>query len=117
MSRRLLVAVLIAIVVADLAQPATLPWRPKFYAALGGAAIYATCAWGIARHWRPALWVVIAMPVIPVTVLVLHVAGVAVPASPDAAMVAVLVLQLAAAGLAIGVSRGHRTDPLSPPPG
>lgn len=87
----------LAIVIADLAQPLLLPWRPKFVGALGGAAIYTLVALGAWRGWRPTAWLAALMPVVPLTTLGLHLAGVELPAQPDGAMVAILALQLAVA--------------------
>ncbi len=83
-----------------------LDWRPKFVGAVLGALFYASCAVAIARGLRWAAWGVAALPALPVTLLALHAAGVAVPVEPDAPMVAVLGLQLLAAGLAVAWFRG-----------
>ncbi len=100
MKQKALIAVLLAIVLSDLAQPLMLEWRPKFAAAIAGAALYAGCALGVVQGWAPALWVVRLMPIVPLTTLGLWAAGVDVPAQPDAGMLWVLGLQLVAAGLA-----------------
>lgn len=103
--RNALIAVLVAIVACDLAQPMLLAWRPKFWGALGGAAIYALCAAGVARDVPAARLVVVAMPVIPIGVLGLWATGLATSVQPDAPMVGVLALQLCAAALAAATPR------------
>lgn len=102
--RRSLLAVLLVIVLADLAQPVMLPWRSKFLGALAGAALYGVCAVGVVLHRRWPLVVITCLPLIPIGVLVLAGLGVA-PVQPDAPMLGVLLLQVLAAGLSLRLLR------------
>lgn len=108
MSRRALLLLLGLIVLADLAQPATQPWQPRFLAALGGAAIYALAGWGVWRGHRAALALVVGMPLVPVATLTLWAMGVDVPVAPHAAMVGIAALQVAAGAVALVAWRRPR---------
>ena len=101
MNRRpILVSTCLCIAVIDASQPLMHVWIPKYYGALAGAVLYLAFAIGIYRRVAMARWAVVAMPVIPLTTLALWAAGVPLPIAPDASMIGVLALQLAAAGLA-----------------
>ena len=97
---RVVVGLAVAIAAADALQVALLPWVPKHVFALGGALLYGALAVGVARGSRAALVTVLAMPLIPLGVLSLSAAGVALGVAPDRAMVGILLLQVAAAGAA-----------------
>lgn len=89
-----------AIVALDLAQPLVLGWQPGHVAALGGAALYAVLGISALRGSRVALWIGLAMPAVPLSVVAAWAVGLELPVRPHAPMVAVLGVQLVAAGAA-----------------
>lgn len=105
-SQKAAAALCLLVALADLAQPLVLDWVPKFYGAIAGGLLYLLAAVTIARGVRPLAFVVVAMPLIPVSVLLLTVAGVPLPVTPDAAMLVVMVGQLGAAATALVWLRG-----------
>jgi hypothetical protein len=108
MIRNALVGATWLVAALDLLQVLILDWRPKHVGALGGAALYLALGLAIRADRRWAAAVVAAMPVVPISVLALSAAGAPLPVAPDAPMIAVLAVQLAAAGLAIGWLRTSR---------
>jgi hypothetical protein len=96
------------VVALDLAQVVALSWRPKHWGALAGALLYAILAAAAARGSRPALVVLAAMPAVPIGALIASAAGLPLPMQPDAATVAVLVVQIAAAASAVATLRSNR---------
>ncbi|MCB9665105.1 MAG: hypothetical protein H6732_13405 [Alphaproteobacteria bacterium] len=97
---RLLLALVLLVVLADLAQPLLLPWEPRFVAALGGAAIYGAAAAGLVAGARWPLAVVGLMPLIPWGALLAWSLGAPLPLDPSAWMVGIAGVQLAAGGVA-----------------
>lgn len=91
---------------ADVAQPLLLPWVPKMWGAIAGGVVYGCLAVTLALGWRWPAWIAVAMPAVPLTVLFLGAAGVALPVEPDRAMVLVLGLQLLAAAASWRLVRG-----------
>lgn len=83
--------------VLDWAQPLLFEWVPKHVGAILGGLLYLSAAVAIARNVRPFALIVSAMPLIPLTTLVLWSAGVALPVTPDAPMLVVLSVQIVAA--------------------
>jgi hypothetical protein len=94
-----------AVALADLAQVVALPWAPNHAAALAGAALYTVLAVLVGRANRPATWVLLAMPAVPLTTLAAWAGGLPVPVTPGGPMVGVLALQLAAASGAAALLR------------
>ena len=78
---------------------------PKHVGAILGGVFYLVAAVGIRSEIRAAAWGIALLPIVPVTVLTLWGAGVALPVAPDGPMVGILVLQLVAAGLAAAILR------------
>lgn len=85
----------------DVIQPLFLEWRPKFVGALGGAVIYSAIALLVWRGRRWPLYIAGLMPIIPSVTLVLYVSGASLPVQPDAWMLGIYGLQLAASASAI----------------
>lgn len=99
-ARRVLLALALVVVVADLAQPLVLPWEDRFWAAFAGAGVYALVAAGAWRAWRWTMWVAMAMPVVPLATLLGWALGMPVPVAPNPWMVGIAAVQLAAGGAA-----------------
>lgn len=104
----MLVALCALIAAADLAQVAVLG---KGLGALGGALVYGGSAIALVRGMRRVRWLIAAMPVIPLAVFAGLLGEQTREELVDEGMIAVFVLQLAAALLALAqrpdVHRGN----------
>ena len=104
-THRWLAAAATVVAIADLAQPLLLPWRPKFVGSIAGSLIYMSVAFGVMHGARWALWLAALVPIVPTTLIGLHLAGVELPTPPDTGMVSILVVQLVIAALAMRLLR------------
>jgi hypothetical protein len=110
-ARWVLVGAAATVAALDLLQVVLLDWRPKHWGALAGAGLYAAVAAGA---WREARWadvVAVGVPLLPSSILIATALGASLAVTPDAAMVGILVFQLAAAaagGWRIWISRRVR---------
>lgn len=103
-----------AVALCDLGQPLVLPWVPKMWGALAGGVIYAALAGAVWTGVRWPAWIAVVMPLVPLTVLVLSEAGVALPVVPDDATKAVLVVQGLAAAACLAWLVGRPRSGLDP---
>jgi hypothetical protein len=94
------------VALCDAVQPLVLEWKPKLWGAMGGALLYAVIAMGAWRERRAAAVAAMVVPVLPISILAATLAGVEVPARPDAAMIGILAIQLVAATLGAVALRG-----------
>ncbi len=113
MARWTLITLAATIAIADLAQVPTLEWGLRLAGPIGGAVLYFGV--GVATAWRRSIgpWFAVLSPVLPTTLLLAWAAGLTVPIAPDAPMLGVYTLQLAAAATGIRVLRrdqGHGAD-------
>lgn len=89
----------------DLAQVLLLEWRPKHWGSLLGAAMYVLLGLGALRGVPAALLILAAMPLVPLTTLALQAGGVSLAIEPDAGMIGVMVVQLAASLASVSAIR------------
>jgi hypothetical protein len=110
---RVLAAPVLLVALAHAVQPLVLPWRPKFWLAGPGTALYLATAVGSWRERRWAAWVVLVAPIVGGLVIglggLLDAVGVTrAGLRPDLGQLGVGLLQVPTAAVALSLVRRPR---------
>lgn len=108
---------MVLVAVAHGVQPFILAWKPKLFVAISGAILYSTCAAGLFRRARWALWIAVGGPMVGFTTvwiggLLAYLGVIGIKIAPDLYTVIGAVFQVPALFIAVRLLRAPLAQPV-----